>query len=592
MAAAPVIESVTPASAPAGGGTAIKIAGSGFAEGLTVVIGDVQATDVVVESETNLGVVVPPGAAGIVDVTVINPDGQQTSLTGAFTYEESEPVADEYVDSVFEPSSGVMYVANRGPNTVDVIDAASGILIERIDLVMDAPSIVALTPDGRMLLVGYANSVELSIVDLTLSPPVVTATHSLAGSPALIVATSDGYAFYLIEASDPGPLHLLDLGTGQSSYFDDIRATALARSDDGKVVLVATGDEVSIYDTITQKLGEPVKVNGFGTQTGTRIIQAAAAAGGSSFAVGHGALTVVLDASLTTTAEMQQAVLAPVFAPDGDLLYGLSGTKIYALDTANGTVVASKSTKNMLSQGGLGMASDGKALHGVKGDGIVEVDVSSIEAAFVPATPTPTVTPTDTLTVTPTVSANATPTMTIEPPTPTPSVASTETVTPEATATPTSSSTPGVTETPTPVPSQTATPEVTLSPTPEPSLTPTPTAEPTVTPNPEPSPTPTPSAEPTLVPTMTPTPTPEPELSPTPTPQATPTPTTTSTPASTPTAAPTNTTAPEPTPIPEPTATPVPTGTPTVLPSPTPTPLPELTDTPTPQATETPTPQP
>ena len=71
VAAAPVIESVTPASGPAGGGTAIKIAGSGFAEGLTVVIGDVQATDVVVESETNLGVVVPPGAAGIVDVTVI-----------------------------------------------------------------------------------------------------------------------------------------------------------------------------------------------------------------------------------------------------------------------------------------------------------------------------------------------------------------------------------------------------------------------------------------------------------------------------------------------------------------------------------------
>ena len=567
----------------------ITIAGSGFAEGLTVLIGDVQVTDVVVESETSLIVVVPAGAAGTVDVTILNPDGQQTSLTRAFMYEVSEPVADEYVRAIFDPSTGVMYAANAGPNTVDVIDAASGDLIERIDLARDDPSIVALTPDGRRLLVGYANGVELSIVDLGASPPVVTATRSLAGSPTLIVATSDGYAFYLIGASDPGPLHRVDLGTGQSSKFDDIKATALARSADGKTILIASGDTVRTYDAITKRFSEPVKVNGFGTQSGTRINQVAATADGSRFAVGHGALTVVLDADLVGVAEMQQAVLATVFAPDGDLLYGLSGTKIYALDTANGTVVASKSAKNMLSQGGLGMASDGKALHGVKGEGIVEVDVSSIEAAFVPATPTPTPTvtpagtltptPAETLTVTPSVtpdlteSPTATPTVTVERvETPTPSVVATVTVSLDAAATPTSSSTPSVTETPTPVPSQTATPEATQSP--------------------------TPSAEPTLVPTMTPTPTPEPELSPTPSPQAIPSPAATSTPTSTPTAAPSATPAPEPTATPvldptaTPTPTPAPTDTPAPLPSPTPIPTPDLTDTPTPQITETPTPQP
>jgi hypothetical protein len=83
---APAVTGVSPASGPAGGGTTVTIAGRGFTGATRVNFGTAAATNVAIDSDTQITATSPAGA-GTVDVTVINPAG--TSLTSAadqFTY--------------------------------------------------------------------------------------------------------------------------------------------------------------------------------------------------------------------------------------------------------------------------------------------------------------------------------------------------------------------------------------------------------------------------------------------------------------------------------------------------------------------------
>jgi hypothetical protein len=68
------------------GGETLTIIGNGFAEGCTVLFGTVAAASVEFDSETELTVVTPAHAAGLVDVTVTNPSGELGVLGGAFTF--------------------------------------------------------------------------------------------------------------------------------------------------------------------------------------------------------------------------------------------------------------------------------------------------------------------------------------------------------------------------------------------------------------------------------------------------------------------------------------------------------------------------
>jgi hypothetical protein len=81
---APTITSVTPNSGPTAGGTPVTIAGSGFVVGATVAIGGA-ATDVVVDSETEITARTPATAAGPVEVVVSDKNGTST-LGPSYTY--------------------------------------------------------------------------------------------------------------------------------------------------------------------------------------------------------------------------------------------------------------------------------------------------------------------------------------------------------------------------------------------------------------------------------------------------------------------------------------------------------------------------
>ena len=83
---APTVMEASPPSGPTAGGTEIVISGSNFAEWATVSLGDWAATNVVVLDNTTITAITPPHEEGPVDVTVINPDGQIGTLSGAYTY--------------------------------------------------------------------------------------------------------------------------------------------------------------------------------------------------------------------------------------------------------------------------------------------------------------------------------------------------------------------------------------------------------------------------------------------------------------------------------------------------------------------------
>lgn len=87
---APTVSSVSPTKGTTVGGTAIKIIGSNFRANATVRIGDVNATNPVVDGSGQTITAVTPGSQGglpgAVSVTVINTDTTSGSLVNGFAY--------------------------------------------------------------------------------------------------------------------------------------------------------------------------------------------------------------------------------------------------------------------------------------------------------------------------------------------------------------------------------------------------------------------------------------------------------------------------------------------------------------------------
>jgi IPT/TIG domain-containing protein len=85
-----VLTSVLPASGSTAGGTAVALSGAGFRPGASVTFGGAAAA-VVASAATAIAVTTPAHAAGAVDVTVTNPDGQATTLPAGFAYQAPAP---------------------------------------------------------------------------------------------------------------------------------------------------------------------------------------------------------------------------------------------------------------------------------------------------------------------------------------------------------------------------------------------------------------------------------------------------------------------------------------------------------------------
>ncbi len=125
FAAPPVVTAVHPDAGPVFGGTTVTITGTGFRDGATVTFDGTEAWDPVVVSATaitcitpgqTVGAVVRPRAGSAVDVTVTNPDGQASTLTGAFTYQGPPEVTG--VSPAEGPESGGTLITITGAGFV------------------------------------------------------------------------------------------------------------------------------------------------------------------------------------------------------------------------------------------------------------------------------------------------------------------------------------------------------------------------------------------------------------------------------------------------------------------------------------------
>lgn len=84
------LSSVSPTSGLTTGGTKLTIAGTGFQSGATVSLGGIAATSVTVVGSTSITAVAPAHAAGTVNLTVTNPNGQSATLVNAYTFKRKK----------------------------------------------------------------------------------------------------------------------------------------------------------------------------------------------------------------------------------------------------------------------------------------------------------------------------------------------------------------------------------------------------------------------------------------------------------------------------------------------------------------------
>lgn len=119
---APAVSSITPNKGPLAGGITALIVGTGFVTGAEVLFGSTPSNSVQITDTTVIRAVVPPNAAGTVDITVRNPDGQQSVLANAFTFDPNwtqlpAPSLDQIVPAR-GPSTGGTVALLRGQNFV------------------------------------------------------------------------------------------------------------------------------------------------------------------------------------------------------------------------------------------------------------------------------------------------------------------------------------------------------------------------------------------------------------------------------------------------------------------------------------------
>jgi hypothetical protein len=80
------IKAVGPDRGASTGGFELNLVGDSFQPGAQVLVGNAACADVRLVTSEELSCTAPAGAAGVADVTVINPDGQRATLSGGLTY--------------------------------------------------------------------------------------------------------------------------------------------------------------------------------------------------------------------------------------------------------------------------------------------------------------------------------------------------------------------------------------------------------------------------------------------------------------------------------------------------------------------------
>ena len=123
----PTVSVVSPAYGLVSGGTAITIIGTGFNQGLELTLGGAPATSIALTGVTQITAVTPAGTAGLREVKITNPDGQNCG--SAFTYNPFPTISS--VNPVSGPQLTVITITGTGFASGAAVkvgnDAATGV---------------------------------------------------------------------------------------------------------------------------------------------------------------------------------------------------------------------------------------------------------------------------------------------------------------------------------------------------------------------------------------------------------------------------------------------------------------------------------
>lgn len=101
----PVLSAVSPVAGTTLGGTTVTLAGTGFKPGALIFFGGRTATAVTVMGVTATGET-PPGAPGVVDVAITNPDGRSAVLRRGYNYYVGGPLLSRVTPNFGPPDGG------------------------------------------------------------------------------------------------------------------------------------------------------------------------------------------------------------------------------------------------------------------------------------------------------------------------------------------------------------------------------------------------------------------------------------------------------------------------------------------------------
>lgn len=194
------VESVAPAAADAVAGGSITVSGTGFVDGVSVVIGGIPCADVVVTNSTTLTCTVPAGAPGPVDVRVTGPDGDSARLGDGLLFEVAPRVL------------GVK--PTRGAYTGDVVVTVAGAGFKRLERLQTPTARVVVFVGGAPcdpretrvvsdnLIVTRSPLTDTGVLDVMVA--LATITFADDGTPSIAISdTEQATAPRVYTAFDP-----------------------------------------------------------------------------------------------------------------------------------------------------------------------------------------------------------------------------------------------------------------------------------------------------------------------------------------------------------------------------------------------------
>jgi hypothetical protein len=125
----PTVEGIEPSSGPETGGTEVTITGTNFQKGAEVDFGGTRATPTTPVDAKSLTVTTPAGAAGTVEVRVVNPRDRASRTSLQFTYMDTTAPTVSSTDPAADSTAGAEVTAVNVTFSEDVtaatIDLAS-----------------------------------------------------------------------------------------------------------------------------------------------------------------------------------------------------------------------------------------------------------------------------------------------------------------------------------------------------------------------------------------------------------------------------------------------------------------------------------